>query len=99
MPESTSGSSASPRLRRVLRRRSTIASRSSHLMPESSTAIVTSGRPMAVCHAVASAGSSSTRWAPRTPKSSRASLLTGWLPGSGVAAYIHSSLPWRSSGA
>src|SRR5688572_17440651 len=93
------GCSSSPRFRRNFARRSFIAPRSFHLMPESSTAIVTSGRPVDVCHPVATDGSLSTSEAPRTPPSSRGSALTSALPCSGVAAYIHSSLPSRSLGA
>ena len=42
--------------RRTLRRRSVIAPASFHLMPESSTAIVTSGRPVVMFHAVFGVG-------------------------------------------
>src|SRR5687767_14655224 len=62
-------------------------------MPESSTAIVTSGRPVVVCQAVSTEGSRSTRDAPRTPPSSRGSAFTSVLPGSGVAAYITRPCP------
>src|SRR3954467_12249751 len=58
-------------------RRSSIAPASFHLMPESSTAIVTSGRPVVIVHAVLTAAGAqplpdqvvwaSTRPPPRTP--------------------------------
>ena len=76
-------------------------------MPESSTAIVTSGRPVVIVHAVfTTAGAqpvpdqvvwASTRLAPRTPHSSDCWLLTGGLSSSGVAAYFQSLSP-RSLG-
>ena len=71
------GTGASPRSMRVLRRRSTIAVRSSHLMPESSTEIATSGRPVVVSQAVSTASSASARWAPRIPPSSYGLALLG----------------------
>ena len=55
----TSGSGSSPVLRRTLLRRSTILLASFHRMPESSTAMATSGRPVVVCQAVC------TGWPPR----------------------------------
>src|SRR5918911_4365234 len=69
-----------------------------HSTPESSSAIVTSGRPVVIAHAVLAVGLGSKTLAPRTPFSSHGSLLTGTLPGSGVAAYFQ-SLPPRSFGA
>jgi hypothetical protein len=80
-------------------------SRLFHMIPESSTAIVTSGLPVVVFHAC---GASeillplwSTTHAPRTPFSSRLSALSGAYCGLGfgVDAYIQSSFPPRSFGA
>src|SRR3954471_16179713 len=81
---------------RGLNRRSSIAPPSFHLMPESSTAIVTSGRPVVVIHAVFTPADASTTCAPRTPFSSLAFAVFG-LPASGVAANFQ-SLPSRSFG-
>src|SRR4051794_9720000 len=67
-------------------------------MPESSTAIVTSGRPVVVFHAV-SGVDLSTRLMPRMPLSSLARELTSRLLASGVAANFHSRPPVRSLGA
>ena len=83
------GTGTSPCESLVLRRRSSIAPRSFHLMPESSTAIVTSGRPVVVAQARSPFGVvASTRCAPRTPCSSRGSEFTGSFPASWSAAYI-----------
>src|SRR5437588_5391299 len=65
---------------------------SSQRIPESSTAITTSGRPVVTVHAVSGAvGLASAMYPPRTPLFSRASSLTGMLFGSGVAANFQSS--------
>ncbi len=69
------GVGSSALLRRTLRRRSFIAPRLFHSIPESSTAIVTSGRPTVVCQAVSTAALASTTCAPRTPKSSFGSVV------------------------
>ena len=96
---------------RTLRRRSVIAPASLNLMPESSTAIVTSGRPVVMFHAVFASGERSAVESPRTPPSSCGSARTAafcamrtGLPfapqpvsGSGVAAIFHVS-QWISSG-
>jgi hypothetical protein len=58
-------------------------------MPESRTAIETSGRPVVVIHAVFTLGSASSMWAPRTPNSSKGfELICGPLLGSLVAANL-----------
>src|SRR5438093_3183866 len=50
--EPQSGTGSSPRLSQVLLLRSLIAPKSFHLIPESCTAITTSGRPVVVSHAL-----------------------------------------------
>ena len=94
------GTGSSPLLSRTLKRRSFITPASFHITPESSSAIVTSGRPVVMVHAVFAVGLVSNTLAPRTPFSSHGWWLTGSLPGSGVAEYFQ-SLPWsvRSLGA
>ena len=62
-------------------------------MPESSTAISTSGRPVVTVHAVDFVASASTIDPPRIPLFSWASWLTGSFPASGDAAYFQSSPP------
>src|SRR4051794_24381087 len=81
-----------------------MASRSFHLIPESSTAIATSGRPVVTCQAVSTGrvppesgghdGNAYVAWesatlAPRTPHSSDCWWLTGKLLSSGVAASLN----------
>ena len=96
---SARGSGSSPLLIRTLRRRSLIAPLSFHLIPESSTAIVTSGRPVVVIHAVFAAPLASSMCAPRTPPSSTGFELSRVLLGSGVAANLNSlPSPERSFG-
>jgi hypothetical protein len=57
-------------------------------MPESMTAIVTSGRPVVICQAVGSDGLLSSTWAPRTPFSSTGLALIRRFVGSGEAEYL-----------
>src|SRR6266851_1639102 len=89
------GLGSSPRLRRTLWRRSFIAPASFHLIPESRTAMATSGRPVVTCQAVWTFGGSqlparglvtgSATEAPRTPQSSafrlRTSAFCAWKAG------------------
>ena len=67
----------------------TSAPASFHLMPESSTAIRTSGRPVVVCQAVSTVGSGRRRGR-RAPRTARAGRRVYGLPGSAVAAYFQS---------
>src|SRR5947209_19762778 len=104
------GAGSSPGLTRTFARRSVIALLSFHSMPESSTAIVTSGRPVLYCQPVCTGlgaqvppgcvGVSSAMLAPRTPHSSSAWLLTVALLGlfSGVAANFQSTPELNSLG-
>src|SRR4051795_11715715 len=59
-----------------------------HWMPESSTASVTSGRPVVVAQACAALPFWSTTEAPRTPFNSRLSRTSGLVGDDGVDAYI-----------
>src|SRR2546428_13899191 len=68
------------------------------MTPESSSAMLTSGRPLVTVQAVFTVGLVSKTLAPRTPFSSQGWWLTGSFPASGVAAYFQSSPP-RSFGA
>ena len=83
-----------------MRRRSLIAPASFHLIPESITAIVTSGRPSVVSQAVEGASVASATCAPRIPCSSTGLLLMAALDGpASVAANFQSlSSPARSPG-
>src|SRR4051794_17749077 len=90
VPRSRRGVGSSPWLRRTLSRRAPMAPASFHLMPESRTAIETSGRPLVVIHAVPTLGSASSMRAPRTPKFSNGlELMCGPLLGSRVAANLN----------
>src|SRR3954468_1584510 len=87
----TCGAGNSPLLSLTLKRRSFIAPSSFHLIPESSTAIVTSGRPVDVSHAAWMGGLLSARWPPRTPFSSIGSpAMFGGAPAPGVDANFQS---------
>src|SRR3954451_6265110 len=95
---SARGSGVSPLFRRIFTRTSPSGlPQLFHMIPESRTAIVTSGRPVVVAQACGALVSASTIEAPRTPLSSRLSAVSG-LPGAGVEAYIQTLSPPRSVG-